>query len=435
MSITPVITIFVRHSADCKYKADETSRRCKCRKHLRWTNNGEQYRRKANTRSWAEAEAVKRELEDELSGRSAATSHPSSQGSPLPPSATTLAEAAKVFIQDKKLHVSDDVVKKYTRLLGRLTAYCEAKDVKVSTVGGLNAKVMTGFCSTWDELYPSGNTRVKLRERLRTFLRYCYDERWLDRIPRVPQFKADEPETQPLTPEEYERLLASVRVAIAEGDPRRKTEANNGRRSPDEEEKQYVAVRGFVECMRWTGLSIGDTMRLKRSTLAFDERNGLWKVTTKRKKTGVPVSNPIPEHVAQSLLAVENSNPLYFFWSGVGKVQSATSNWGQRYIAPTFKAARIESEGHMVSHRLRDTFAVDLLEKAVPMEEVSRLLGHTSIRITEKHYAKWSRGRQDRLDNLVSETWVARKKKGRSGRKPKAASKPPVQALKRKKTA
>ena len=51
MSTTPVITIYVRHSADCKYKADETSRRCKCRKHLRWTHNGEQHRRKANTRS------------------------------------------------------------------------------------------------------------------------------------------------------------------------------------------------------------------------------------------------------------------------------------------------------------------------------------------------------------------------------------------------
>src|ERR1700679_94676 len=48
----------------------------------------------------------------------------------------------------------------------------------------------------------------------------------------------------------------------------------------------------------------------------------------------------------------------------------------------------------MVSHRLRDTFAVDLLSKGVPMEEVSRLLGHTSTRTTEKSYAKWSKGRQ-----------------------------------------
>jgi integrase len=245
------------------------------------------------------------------------------------------------------------VVKKYTRLLDRLKAYCKAHEV--SAVQGLAvAGVISGFCKNWPELYPSGNTQAKLRERLRTFLRYCYESRWLDRIPPVPKFKFEETETQPLTPEEYELLLRSVHVAVAKGDPRRKTEANNRRRSPDEEEKQVTAVRAFVECMRWTGLAIGDTMRLKRSALAFDERNRLWKVTTKRKKTGVPVSNPIPEHVAHSLLKVENSNPLYFFWSGVGKVQSATSNWGQRHIAPTFKAAGIVTEGHMLSHRLRD---------------------------------------------------------------------------------
>ena len=102
-------------------------------------------------------------------------------------------------------------------------------------------------------------------------------------FPRVPKFKPEETETQPLTPEEYERLLASVREAIKRGDPRRKTQSNSGQRSPDEEEKQVTIVRAFLECMRWTGLAIGDTMRLRRSTLAFDERNGLWKVTTKRK--------------------------------------------------------------------------------------------------------------------------------------------------------
>jgi site-specific recombinase XerD len=59
----------------------------------------------------------------------------------------------------------------------------------------------------------------------------------------------------------------------------------------------------------------------------------------------------------------------------------------------------------MMSHRLRDTFAVDLLEKGVPLEEVSKLLGHDSIKTTERHYAKWVKSRQDRLDSLVVEAW------------------------------
>lgn len=60
----------------------------------------------------------------------------------------------------------------------------------------------------------------------------------------------------------------------------------------------------------------------------------------------------------------------------------------------------------MISHRLRDTFAVDLLQKGVPLEDVSKLLGHTSISTTEKSYAKWVKGRQDRLDRLVTESWA-----------------------------
>jgi integrase/recombinase XerD len=60
----------------------------------------------------------------------------------------------------------------------------------------------------------------------------------------------------------------------------------------------------------------------------------------------------------------------------------------------------------MVSHRLRDTFAVHLLEHGTPLEEVSKALGHESIRTTEKHYAKWVKGRQDRLDTFVKAAWT-----------------------------
>jgi integrase len=34
----------------------------------------------------------------------------------------------------------------------------------------------------------------------------------------------------------------------------------------------------------------------------------------------------------------------------------------------------------------RHTFAVELLKHGVPIETVSMLLGHASIRVTEKHY-------------------------------------------------
>jgi integrase len=35
----------------------------------------------------------------------------------------------------------------------------------------------------------------------------------------------------------------------------------------------------------------------------------------------------------------------------------------------------------------RDTFAVELLLSGVPIDQVSLLLGHSSVKVTEKHYA------------------------------------------------
>ena len=66
------------------------------------------------------------------------------------------------------------------------------------------------------------------------------------------------------------------------------------------------------------------------------------------------------------------------------------------------------TNGH--AHRFRDTFAVELLLAGVLLDRVSILLGHKSVRITEKHYAPWVRSRQEQLDADVRKTWGLKKK-------------------------
>ena len=48
------------------------------------------------------------------------------------------------------------------------------------------------------------------------------------------------------------------------------------------------------------------------------------------------------------------------------------------------------------THRLRDTFAVEVLLAGVAIEDVSALLGHRSIRVKERRYAPWNSARLDR---------------------------------------
>jgi integrase len=48
-------------------------------------------------------------------------------------------------------------------------------------------------------------------------------------------------------------------------------------------------------------------------------------------------------------------------------------------------------------HIFRDTFAVEMLLAGVPNDQVSILLGHSSVCITKNHYSPWVRARQDEL--------------------------------------
>jgi integrase/recombinase XerD len=77
-------------------------------------------------------------------------------------------------------------------------------------------------------------------------------------------------------------------------------------------------------------------------------------------------------------------------------VKTALSNRGNK-LRRLFRTAGF-AEGHQ--HQLRDTFAVELLQRGVPLEEVSKALGHDSIKTTERHYAKWVKA-----DRIASTPW------------------------------
>jgi integrase/recombinase XerD len=65
---------------------------------------------------------------------------------------------------------------------------------------------------------------------------------------------------------------------------------------------------------------------------------------------------------------------------------------------------RTYKNGH--SHRFHDTIAVGLLEGGLSSENLATLLGHSSLRVTERHFAPWVKSRQDLLERAVEKILV-----------------------------
>ena len=369
----PTITIFVRHSAGCKYEGDRYSRRCNCRKHFEWVQGGVQYRKKAGTRSWDQAEQGKRRLEDQLAGRTPAPE-------PGQENAQTLRAAIKAFMTEKELAgVSHDTRKyQYERELNKMADYLEGKGI--FTVPLITRTLLNDYMATWAKRCPSTYTRRVMQIRLRTFLLFCFHNGWIERAPKLAPIKITEPPTQPLTDAEYKRLLQH-----AEG-----------------------KVRTLIQLMRHSGFAVRDAALLRREDLVI--QRGTYRIVRERHKTGADLYIPLPPQIGREVNAVANGNPEYVFWdkqvkeAGMFTEQAAAKRWGKK-ISEAFTSAGIVSKGNMISHRLRDTYAVDLLQKGVPLEHVSKLLGHKSVVTTENHYAKWVKGRQELLERIVSATW------------------------------
>jgi integrase/recombinase XerD len=145
--------------------------------------------------------------------------------------------------------------------------------------------------------------------------------------------------------------------------------------------------------MRYTGLRISDAVTLHQDRIKDDV------LELRTAKSGMKVRVPLNPAVVEALKGVTTKGG-YYFWSGEGKPRSCVGDW-QRTLLKMFARAGVEG----FAHRFRHTFAVELLQKGVSMEDVSVLLGHRSIRVTERHYASWAAGRQSHLEDEVRRTW------------------------------
>ncbi len=355
-----MLNLYRRHQSPCRF----TSRRyrnCNCPIWVQGSLRGEYIRQSLDLRSWTAATDLVRDWESA-----------GEIGAVKKPEVPTIAEAVEKFLADAKAQkLSGETIRKYENLLNRrFLPWCASKGFR--HLKQLGVEEMRQFRATWTD---SASYATKNLERLRAFFRFCMHDDWIAkntaRAVKAPQ-ATDKP-TLPFSRKEIKRILDAC----------------------DQYPGKRDRMRAFVLAMRYSGLRIGDTLALDESRL-----NGN-KLLLYTAKTGTPVYVPLPRDVVEALKKIGTNDNGRFFTTGRAKPQTARANWS-RYLDSVFELAKIKG-GH--SHRFRDTFAVELLLAGVPLETVSLLLGHSSVKITEKHYKPWVRSLQRKLEDDVKRAW------------------------------
>jgi len=345
-----------RHLKDCPHRSTRY-RRCKCPIHVYGTLAGEKIRRALDQTSWEAATELINAWT--VSGEIGVVKI----------EAPTIREAVGKFFDDcKARNLGWEAMRKYRHLLeDRFIPWTEQKGL--NNLRQISVDALRQFRQAWTDspLYASKNL-----ERMRAFFRFCQQAGWIKQNPAlaVKPPKVMQSPTLPFSRDEFARIVEACA----------KYGGNQDR------------IKAFVLTMRYTGLRIGDTIRLSKSQVSEG------KVFVRTAKTGQPVSVPVPPDVIATLAAFESGSDRYF-WTGKN-IRSAVSNWS-RYLGRVFELARVE-DGH--SHRFRDTCAVELLLAGASVEDVATILGNTP-QVVAKHYAPWVRERQVRLEKLVRQSW------------------------------
>lgn len=373
----PSIDIFVRHNRDCEHRDDERWKRCKCRKHLRWTWEGKQHRKSAKTRSWDAAERARRDLELKYES-SALSARPIEDQKPA-----SIQQAITAFLAEKTGgQASANTLVKYRLTLERFQDFCDRHSLYF--IREIRLEHLSQWRAEWDKYYGSNFSLRNNQSRLRHFFQYCHNAGMVSAniAKQLSAIKTSDSDysVHPFTDKEYNAILKAI--------PRcSDISAHNRQR-----------VKAMIELQRWSGLSLVDAVMLEKSELV--KRGKSWRIETSRKKTDAAVKNVIPSWLGRELLRL-NDSPTYFFTSGEATNKSATSVYDKLY-RKVFKHAGILGGG---SHRFRHLFAVSLLEKGVPLKLVSKALGHKSIAITEKYYGRWSDAQQANLERALTRSW------------------------------
>jgi integrase len=259
-----------------------------------------------------------------------------------------------------------------------LLDFCHEKGL--TTLDQLTVPLLTEFAAMWSCGPSHRSKRIQL---LRKFFRFCITAGWLEKNPAVvlehPKGRATT--VRPKQPFDAQHL------------PKEGPEW----KAIMSEVKDHPKLLAITLLMRRAGLRISDAATFDRRRIMADGSIFLY-----MSKTNEPVSVPVHPELKAALDAIQPNAAGFYFWSGESEINTATDNWRGRFVK-VFQRAGIAG-GH--PHRFRDTFAVDLLLRGVPIDQVSILLGHSSVKVTERYYLAFVAARREQIADSLRRAWT-----------------------------
>jgi site-specific recombinase XerD len=348
----------------CPATGDRFYKRCKCPMWAEGTTPTGYIRKSLGTNSWEAADDLRKKLE---------------AGKPIVRrQAKRTDDAADRFLANKEVQgKAEGTVRIAKRRMEEFKAWCAQEGYTYLTE--VDTEVLDRYRQTWTG---GASTRAHKQGTIFNLFAYCLKMKWVSENPaaNLSRIQWDDPEVDYFAPAEFDALIKAA-------------EGMRGRKA--------ARLKAFILVMRWSGLRILDVTTLQRRRIT--NGNLLLRTT----KTGAPVYAPLPPFVLRALAEVKplpDSHSDYFFWSKVGKPETAANVWRRSFMTAVVNSG-FPRRGH--PHMLRDTFAVEALLAGVPVDQVQRMLGHASVVTTERHYMPFVRARQDQLAESFRRMWPA----------------------------
>lgn len=287
---------------------------------------------------------------------------------------------ARFLGEDKKFYSLKDIFEYHTENLGvklcnkTLCHYNTSQNYVLSYVKkkyktsdiylkDLNYAFVLGFESFLRKYKPmhyqgriGNNAVMKHIQRLRRVVTLAYQLEWIDRDPFVkfkPKFEKSERE-----------FLTDIELGTIE----------NLRPSVE----RLTVVKDLFVFSCYTGISYADIMKLTKNNVIIGIDGDRW-ITAKRNKTGTPFKIPLLPK-AEQLISKYKNHPRTLY---SGKLMPDFSNQKlNSYLKEIADVCGIKK--NLTFHMARHTFATTVtLSNGVPIETVSKLLGHTKMATTQ----------------------------------------------------